>query len=62
MNEKSQERLRLFAAALAAAGEKTGGAEAACHHSAVEVNDWHAIQEAIKEAEAKRRTTPTATA
>jgi len=54
MDKQSQERLRAFAAALAAAGEKTGGAEAACHHSAVEVNDWEAIQQAIKEVEAKQ--------
>ncbi|MFN7153718.1 MAG: hypothetical protein ACK4OE_08495 [Acidovorax sp.] len=54
MDQQSQERLRAFAVALEAAGEKTGGAEVACHHSAVEVNDWQAIQDAIKEAEAKQ--------
>ena len=39
-----KERMNAFLEAVARTGIKSGGNEAACHHSAVEVNDWEVVQ------------------
>ena len=51
MDNELQKRLTAFVQALEMVGLRTGGMEAACHHSAVEVNDWHAIQKAMLDAD-----------
>ncbi len=50
MKEENRERLSAFVRALEASGRENSTLQAACHHSAVEVNDWHAIQAAMKQA------------
>ena len=50
MDQTKLERFKAFLAALEASGQKTGGGEIACHHSAVEVNDWSAIREEMLKA------------
>ena len=50
MDDESRQRLAAFVKALDAVGHLTGPRAAACHHSAVEVNDWQAIQQAMKDA------------
>lgn len=49
MDEETRKRLAAFVRALDAAGYRTGGTEVACHHSAVEVNDWHSIRQAMQD-------------
>lgn len=49
MNEETNKRLAAFLKAIETAGIRSSGKEVACHHSAVEVNDWHKIQKAMKD-------------
>ena len=48
MNEENRLRLSAFVRALEDSGRANVGSEAACHHSAVEVNDWKSIQAAMQ--------------
>lgn len=50
MDQKKLERFKAFLTALEASGQETGGGEIACHHSAVEVNDWSVIREEMLKA------------
>jgi hypothetical protein len=43
MTDEQRQCLERFIRALDAVNIKTGGDEAACHHSAVEVNEWEHI-------------------
>ena len=49
MNEEPNKRLVTFLKAIETAGIRSAGKEVACHHSAVEVNDWHKIQKAMRD-------------
>jgi hypothetical protein len=48
-----ENQMKDFLKAVSLVGIKSGGNEAACHHSAVEVNEWGTIQKALLEATSK---------
>jgi len=55
MKKINNERIALFLQALEVSGYSRIGMEAACHHSAVEVNDWQTIQAAMLRAACNSR-------
>lgn len=47
-SRRNRARFQNFLAALDRSGIQTGTHEVACHHSAVEVNEWKAVQEQLR--------------